>query len=308
MSGVTRVLKRAGEKVLTRSGLPAASRARRRDRGLVLAYHNVLPSGGDDAAGERSLHVPRRDFGRQLDALARTHEVVGLDALLAEDTPRHGRPRAAVTFDDAYRGAVTAGVDELAARGMPATVFVAPALLGGRSFWWDALLTEAAEETDRIRGRAIGELGGGDAEVRRWAADRGLSERTVPGSHRSATPRELGAAATRPGVTLAPHGWRHRNLVTLPDERLSNALSWPLRWLQERFPEVTRPVLSYPYGRVSSRVVEAARAVGYRAAFRIGGGWLAEDADDRFRLPRISVPAGVSPEGFELRVSGVIDR
>src|SRR2546423_5455975 len=111
-------VKAIAERVLLASGGRAA-RWRMRDRTLILAYHNVVPD-EQPIFGDRSLHLRRSDFAAQLDALRETHDVVPLPAVLL---PSHGpRPRAAITFDDAYAGAVTLGVAEVVARGLPATV------------------------------------------------------------------------------------------------------------------------------------------------------------------------------------------
>jgi putative NADH-flavin reductase len=118
-------LKATAEILLMGCGLARLSTLRKRTGALVLAYHNIVPDGHASSIGERSLHLPQRTFAAHLDILARYCEVVPLDAIL-DETPSEtrDRPRVAITFDDAYRGAATAGVDELSMRGMPATIFV----------------------------------------------------------------------------------------------------------------------------------------------------------------------------------------
>src|SRR5207248_5579906 len=137
-------LKACFEAGLVRSGVPALNRAARARRGLVLAYHNVVPD-SSPGFGDRSLHLPRGLFMRQLESLLATHTVVPLEQVL--DAPVAGRrPRAAITFDDGYRGAVLLGVAELAKRGVPETLFVVPSFVGKGPFWWDALAAERSEE------------------------------------------------------------------------------------------------------------------------------------------------------------------
>ncbi len=71
-----------------------------------------------------------------LDDLAELADVVALEEMLnppavsGERPAPSRRPRVAVTFDDAYRGAVTIAQDELTRHGFPSTLFVAPGLLG----------------------------------------------------------------------------------------------------------------------------------------------------------------------------------
>src|SRR5207237_5251890 len=116
----------------------------------------------------RPLPLPRGLFRRQLESLLATHTVVPLEQVL--DAPVAGRrPRAAITFDDGYRGAVLLGVAELAKHGVPATLFVVPGFVGKGPFWWDALAAERGVDP-ALRARALDELRGEDQEGRGWAA------------------------------------------------------------------------------------------------------------------------------------------
>jgi len=299
-------VKALAESVL--SGGPPAWLARRRVRGraLVLAYHGIVPDGAA-VVGDRSLHLPQRAFAAQLDELARTCRVVPLEALLGDDgqppASADDLPRVAITFDDAYHGTLTAGCEELARRGLPATMFVTPAFLGGGTFWWDAL-----EALDRpgVRDEALWRHHGRTERVRVWAEAEGLGWRTVP-AHATAVAESLlhEAAARTPGLTLASHTWSHPNLSALDPAELDEELRRPLAWLRERLPGV-RPWISYPYGLASSAVESAAARAGYTAAFRVDGGWWPRDGGaNRFALPRLNIPAGLSPRGFTLRLLGM---
>ncbi len=299
-------LKRSAELLLSGAGAARAARWYRRRGTLVLAYHNVVPH-GEPRGGDRSLHLPQREFASQLELIGRTHEVVPLERL-AE--PRSGgRPRAVITFDDAYEGAVTAGVHELARRGMPATVFVAPAFVGGRSFWWDVLADPDRGLEPSFRDRALARLRGEDEEIRGWAARAGMEAREVAPHMRAATESRLADAVRAGGITLASHTWSHPNLAALDAEALEREMERPLRWLRERF-GAALPWLSYPYGLSSPAVEDAARRAGYTGAFRVEGGWLLQDfaGAPRFALPRVNVPAGGSLEYFSLLTSGLLAR
>lgn len=300
-------LKYAVESALCRSPLPVLSRSRVRGDVLILAYHNIVPE-GESAVGDGSLHLAQRSFARQLDLLARTHDIISLDALAtAGATPR--RPCAVITFDDAYQGAVTAGVAELAARGLPATIFVAPAFLDGGSFWWDVLADPALGVlAEPVRAHALAALAGRDAEVREWARTRGMPHSPTPPHQTGATQEQLAWAARTPGITLASHTWSHPNLAMLPADELSDELARPLEWLRERFAGVL-PWISFPYGLTSPAVERAARASGYEGTLLVEGGWVPRGhrpADGA--LPRLNIPAGLSLNGFELRTAGVLGR
>ncbi|HEX6750627.1 MAG TPA: polysaccharide deacetylase family protein [Longimicrobium sp.] len=301
VSPLRAVIKRVAERTLSAAQVDRLALALRPRGLLVLAWHNVVPA-GERVHGDASLHLPRDAFARQLDALARTHHVVPL----AQAFERTGddRPRAVITFDDACLGAVTAGVDELETRGLPATIFVAPGLLGTAP-WWDELA--GADGLDpSVREHALDVLGGRPDDVRAWGSSAGLARHDVPAHQHIATEDELRAAAGRPGITLAPHGWSHTSLPALSPDELEMELARPLAWLRERFANGL-PWLAYPYGHTSAAVEDAVARAGYTGAFRVdGGAFVPSVARTRpFALPRLNVAAGVSDEGFRLRIAGV---
>lgn len=296
------LLKTAVEQGLLRSGLAGiASRLRRSDT-LILAYHNVVPD-GERVVGDSSLHLPRAAFAAQLDALMEVAEVISLDAALSGGAAG-GRPGVAITFDDAYRGSVIAGVEELVKRGLPATIFVPPALLNDGVFWWDALTPEGTPGlAPEVRDDALLRMAGKGKEI---LAAHGCDDTShIPSYARGASEAELRAAAERSGITVASHTWSHPNLAALSAGELEDELVRPLAWLRERFSGVL-PFISYPYGHYSPAVERAAAAAGYSAALRIEGGWLREGASDRYGIPRLNIPAGLSNAGFRLRCSGLL--
>lgn len=309
MSGVRALAKRTAEIVLARSGVARIGRYLHRRRPLILAYHNVFSDGAPP--GERSLHVSRSDFRRQLDLLAGAREVVPLDDLWTAETT--GRPRAALTFDDAYRGALTVGVEEVVERGMSATVFVAPDLLGDVAFWWDRLAGAFDGVIPaKLRERALWELEGRQSAVLAWARRHGVTLSSPPSHARSGTEDELRRAASAEGIHVASHTWSHANLAALDADAADLELRRGRAWIDERFPSDGGSWVSYPYGLESPEVQRTA-AAHHEAGVRVSGGFAPRTAPDggdgeggRFRLPRLNVPAGLSPENFELRLSGLI--
>jgi len=284
------------------SGGAALRRSALVRRSLVLAYHNVVPD-GSVGFGDGPLHLPRRAFVRQVEYLVRSHAVVPLDELFTPAPPGR-RPRVAITFDDAYRGAVAIGVEELARRGVPATLFVVPSFAGKGPFWWDAVAGERGGVDSTLRHRALHELAGQDAAVRGWAEEHGLRPRAVPECGLVASAEELRSATRHAGITLASHTWSHPNLACLPPDDLREELARPLAWLRQRFTSVI-PWLSYPYGLASRTVEAAATAAGYAGGLVLGGGWFAPGSVNRYAVPRVNVPSSLSLNGFVLRASGL---
>ena len=298
-----RLAKRIAERALVALGAPRLLRAVGDGDAVVLAYHNIVPE-GEPAGGDPSLHLPRADFAAQLDLLARSHRVVELATLLREGGD-DGTPLAAITIDDAYRGAMTAGLAELEARGLPCTVFVAPDLLGVDATWWDALAPAGPEPLPGpVREELLTTARGRTGEVFRIADRHGLERRPQPTHAGIVGEDELAGAVDRKGVTVGSHAWSHPNLPELGEDELEEELVRPLAWLRERFGGSVVPWLSLPYGRSSDRVVEAAVGAGHEGVLDLSRRLLRAGEAGR-TAPRVNVPAGITPEGFLLRASGL---
>jgi peptidoglycan/xylan/chitin deacetylase (PgdA/CDA1 family) len=120
-------LKARAEKLLSRAGASAA----------ILMYHRVAEEEHDPW----NLCVSPERFAEQMAFLQKAADCVDLlDVQGSKLTPRSGRARIAVTFDDGYRDNLTRALPVLERYGIPATVFVVSGSIGrSREFWWDAL-------------------------------------------------------------------------------------------------------------------------------------------------------------------------
>jgi peptidoglycan/xylan/chitin deacetylase (PgdA/CDA1 family) len=238
-----------------------------------------------------------------LDLLGEEADVVALEQATA--MPETGRLRVAITWDDAYRGAISSGVDEVVRRGLPATIFVSPGRLGDQTFWWDALGDKYGGEIPQaVRQCALDDCGGDEGRI---AARFGLNRAgSVPPHARTASEAELVQAAGRPGIMAASHTWSHLNLARLEGHVLDEELVRSRDWLLQRV-ERHLPALSYPYGIESPEVRRAAARAGYETAWGIRGGRVSIGAD-RMALPRFNVPAGLSLDGLALRLAGLFLR
>jgi len=301
-------VKGLAELIALRSGGRLVGRLRRRGYLLILSYHNVVPH-GETARGDRSLHLAQGTFGAQLDELLRDHDIVPLTEL-SKTPAATGRPRAAITFDDAYAGTLTAGIEELARRRVPATVFVPPAFVGGRSFWWDELAEGLAGELPSdLRDHCLNELAGDEEPIRQWAASQGLARAAgLPPWACAGTEDDLRRAAAEPGVSFGSHSWSHVNLAAVDPGRRRDELIRSKAWLESRFPQAYVPWLSYPYGIESAETRAAAGEAGYAASVRVTGGRFRPGAAPVQALPRLNVPAGLSVAGFALRAAGLLSR
>jgi peptidoglycan/xylan/chitin deacetylase (PgdA/CDA1 family) len=296
-------LKQPIERALGSSGVTWITRRRLREKRLILAYHGVIPDGAPPA-GESALFIPQRRFAAHLDLLSDIADVVSLSQL---DEEGDGRPRVAITFDDAYLGAVSEGVHELALRSLPATVFVAPGRLGGHTFWWDALAPATGKLDDRIRHHALSSLAGNEERVREWAARTGLPVQTgLPAYARTATTMQLHSALVHSGLTLASHTWSHSNLAALSAGEILSELDSSCEWLKAEFAGRTINWLAYPYGLDSSAVHQVVASLSYAAALRISGGWHVPQKVSPFARPRLNVSSSLSAAGLRARLLGAV--
>ena len=296
------MLKQPIERVLSSPSVSWATRYRLRGKRLILAYHGVIPDGAEQA-GERTLFIRQRDFRAHLDMLAEVADIAPLERI---DEEGDGRPRIAITLDDAYRGAVCEGVRELVARSLSATIFVAPARLNDHVFWWDALAGRGILDAS-VREYALTTLSGYDERVRRWAGTAGLPlSEAIPDYARAASLEELKAAVAHPGITIGSHTWSHANLASLSITEILPEVSRSREWLHREFPGKVVDWLAYPYGLDSVAAHCALAEASYAGGLRIAGGWHRANGVSRFARPRLNVPAGLSVAGLKARTLGAV--
>jgi peptidoglycan/xylan/chitin deacetylase (PgdA/CDA1 family) len=297
------VLKERVERAVSTPAVGRITRLRVRAKRLILAYHGIIPD-GEPPAGEQALFVRQSDFVKHLDMLAAIADVVSLAKI---DDPDEGRLRVAITIDDAYRGAVTVGVRELAARSLPATIFVAPARLNDHVFWWDALALGTAKLDEKLRNYALYKLGGSDERIRAWSAKAAiLACDKLPSYARTVTRAELGVAVGCPGITLGSHTWSHPNLASLPMNEVVTEVRRSREWLHTEFADKAIDWLAYPYGLESLQARVAVADASYAGALGINGGWHSASEAPPFARPRLNVPAGLSVAGLVARLQGAI--
>ena len=271
---------------------------------LVLVWHNVLPP-GESAVGEHSLHMDWEAFVGQLDAVQELADVLPLNALLDGKTPFVGtRPQVALTFDDAYAGAVEYALPEIARRGLPSTTFVPPAFLDGRSFWWDEIAMHTGGALSAELRYHLVDVHHGDYErIRGEAARIGLQLGAPPAHALGASTGAVYRARELPGVALGVHSWSHPNLARVNAERLRHELVRSLDWIiasGEQAPFAA----SYPYGRTSAEVGRQVDHAGIQFGLLVEGGWMGSSAET-FALPRFNIPSGLSVRGLRARLAGV---
>lgn len=180
--------------------LARGSPRRMRHRALVLAYHNVVPD-GLAGRGDRSLHLPMSTFLRQMDLLQAHCRIVPLIDILA-GVRDDDRPVVAITFDDAYRGAVEHALPELSRRGLRSALFVAPGLLGAQSLWWDELAAVPDGLSGTLRATVLQSDAGRQSPARERIAAQ-ASATLLPDCYHCASEEQMIDLATREAWRLA---------------------------------------------------------------------------------------------------------
>ena len=269
----------------------------KRQQTLVLAYHNVIPDALHHT-GLGSQHMRESDFQRQMLWVARTFDIVPLPEVLRERTGTPTRPRIAITFDDAYRGALHCAIPWMAQHGIPATMFVAPGCLGSDGFWWDRLRVDPWSDFPFF----FQEMRADQARIMAWARATNLEVHDLNDLFKPVTEAELADSVNQAAghLLLGPHGWTHQNLASLPPSELDDELRMPLAWLRERHSETTLPILAFPYGLKSPEVCDAAEKLGHAAAFLIDGSWMPRKLRSPFLIPRRNVAGGISSATFRV--------
>jgi peptidoglycan/xylan/chitin deacetylase (PgdA/CDA1 family) len=218
-------------------------------RVLVLMYHRV---GRADNAWERRYCVSPERFAQHMDALREE----GLRAVSLQEFRGWLDGGASLpdgsfllTFDDGFLGVHEHAAPVLSRLGWPATVFLVSGLLGGRDDW-----TRAENPS-------------------------GATHPLMAAHH----VRELNGRA----FAFHSHTRSHRDLTTLAPVELADELRGSRIALEDMLGEAVDCV-AYPFGRYNERVIDAARAAGYRTGFSTQPGFNRHGID-RFRIRRLDV-------------------
>lgn len=287
-------------------------------RAAVLAYHRVaLPT-----IDPWSLAVSPPNFAEHLAVLRESGTIRRLEQLVAEPPSARvlsGAAQYAITFDDGYVDNLESALPLLESFDSPATVFVAPGLLGRSSYWWDVLAKivlgtdveasrifcaarecgilhdDHAAERARSDHRVAHDVIYGqlilrhvdviEADLKRLASALGIDAPAPDG--RPMTVAELATLASHPLVSVGVHTMTHPRLPDLSIDDARAEIDGSARQLDEMVGSEQR-VFAYPYGSSSDAVVEVARDVGFDHAMTTQTGWLSRRGDG-LTAPRLHV-------------------
>lgn len=291
-------LKRSVEAIFSSSAFDAISLRLMRGTRIVLAYHNIT---SDDAVlfGERSLHLRKDRLAEQIGILLdRGIKCVPLDAPLDAAVPTFS-----VTFDDAYVGTLRHGLPTLSRLGVPATLFVAPGILGKRLMWWDALAEQSGGQMRaRDRHRILREMSGSQELVASSIATRWDPP---PDFGISSLHEVIEASFTYPQLAIGAHSMSHRFLPSLTDPELETEIASSFDWITRVEVGNRTMLFAAPYGGIDGRTARIAARIGFSGVLGISGGHQ-RISDAEFTQPRLNVAAGLSANGLLVRARGML--
>jgi peptidoglycan/xylan/chitin deacetylase (PgdA/CDA1 family) len=292
-------------------------RRRTRTRNRVLLYHRVVDDGCEPEI--RSLlggAITRSAFAAQLDYLARHHTVVPLEDIVA----RRGEPAGlvALTFDDGYADNLWHALPALAAKGLPATVFVASGHVGAPyGAWWDRLARLVAANRGaplQLDGGKVPKSFDADRPNRQSTAcaawlshlDEAERDRALEPAPKSAEDRFLAAEELRhldrAGFRVQAHTIGHPRLSSLDDEAARREIA-DCKLALESLTGGRIDFFAYPFGMrgdFTETHKQAVRDAGYRAGFAAYRGVLGA-ASDPMVIPRIATSQDF--DRFRLRLA-----
>lgn len=242
---------------------------RKRHPVRVFTFHRVTDVCRDGMTVNTEL------FGRQLDYLLETHQVVTLEEALEllESRIRLERPVAVITFDDGYRSVFEHAFPIMTERGVAGSCFVTTGLVGTDERF-------VHDETNPARA---------SLEVMGWNEVQRLC---------------------MTGWTVGAHSETHARLSACQQSEAHAELEKPLRTLQAWLGRDEIP-MAFPFGGTRDYTddnIRTAKELGYVACFSNFGGENFPPAD-RYRLKRIDIGGDHDPLAWKMMVHGLsLDR
>ncbi len=240
-----------------------------RKRVVFLCYHGVTKRQTRSLADPKGLHVNHRRFAAHLDFLQQHYKIISLGDYIRASSG-HGRlpPYSAVlTFDDGFRNLLTVAAPLLAARQIPAAVF---------------LITDKAGEPTNAD-LNLDWTPEDDEKYLSWDDARILKDQLK--------------------FEICSHTCSHSGLLTLSPEEAERELHQSYDDLVTHL-GVEAPSLSYPKGQYSKMLAEDARKLGYACAVTTDLG-PNELGHDLFTLGRTLIGDDDNVASFAVRVSGL---
>jgi peptidoglycan/xylan/chitin deacetylase (PgdA/CDA1 family) len=218
-----------------------------RSRLTILYYHAVRP---EDLSG----------FRWQVEAIKAYGDVVDADYVGEPD----GRPKIAITFDDAFMSMIDNALPELAKNQMTCTIFAPTRCLGSHPKW---LVGTTWHDRDEI------------------VAD-----------------RETLRSVMSIGARIGSHSRSHPNLTQIGLHQAQQEIGGSKADIETLFGSPT-DLFAFPYGMYDSRVLRLCEEAGYRFVYSIEER-LIDPLDTMMLRPRVAVEPSDTKIEFWLKIRG----
>jgi peptidoglycan/xylan/chitin deacetylase (PgdA/CDA1 family) len=135
-----------------------------------------------------------------------------------------------------------------------------------------------------------------------WVGDENLQLTGLPPSQGGLSQAQIkGLVAAR--WELDTQGFSHADLITLDASQLAYQVATARSVVQRRY-DVPVNWFCYPSGHYDAPVIAAVQAAGYTGSTTVVPGWAGPDSDP-YRLPRLRVLGGTSPESLLSEIAGI---
>ncbi|HEY4452574.1 MAG TPA: polysaccharide deacetylase family protein [Solirubrobacteraceae bacterium] len=135
-----------------------------------------------------------------------------------------------------------------------------------------------------------------------WVGEENIQLSGLPPSQGGLLQRQIRGLVAA-GWELDTQGFSHADLVTLDPEELHYQVAVSRQTLQRRF-HVPVDWFCYPSGHYDATVIAAVKAAGYAGSTTVIPGW-ANREDDPYRLPRLRVLGGTSPQQLLSNIAAI---
>lgn len=265
--------------VLTRliGSFGIAALARRvlvRDGRFALNFHGVSSRRYPDVAADLQPHHSIEEFRRVLAWLAPRFAFLSVDDFLATD-----KPGVLLTFDDGHANNLTNLLPLLAEFKAQGLFFVSARHVKNPRDWLSFTRKDA---------------------VRGWGSEANVPEEFARDCYDGLSESQLAELAHSPFAVIGAHTVTHPSLPSCSPEEVRRELAESQKYLQQ---VSGQPVdtFAYPYGDYNRAVAEAAREVGFRAAFAVDSIRVGLPS---FEIPRVGIYAS-DPHYLDLKLSGL---
>jgi peptidoglycan/xylan/chitin deacetylase (PgdA/CDA1 family) len=135
-----------------------------------------------------------------------------------------------------------------------------------------------------------------------WVGDENIQLTGLPPSQGGLSRRQVQGLVSA-GWELDTQGFSHADLITLDSQELHYQVAVARSVVQQRY-QVPANWFCYPSGHYDATVLEAVKAAGYTGSTTVVPGW-AHPGDDPYRLHRLRVLGGTSPEALLAQIADV---